>query len=139
MKIPYNKNIDFGSQKKLQELIDKWRTIVGVDPIYQIHLKVGITEEPDLANSPAWMEGLNITNVHPDVRLCINNDWLQHNRSNEYEINLYIIHELLHIVIYNAFIMIDRDYEHTGLKAFANEMLTMKMANAIMTTYMIQK
>lgn len=131
-----SKERDLSSPQKLQELINKWRKIIGVDPVYIINLKIGITENPALIDHPAWIDGLSTETKHPAVDLYINAAWLDSNRTNEYEINLYIIHELCHIIVFDAFIMANPEYKYEGLQARANETLTMKIASAIMQIYL---
>ena len=131
-KLPKCKKVDFSSAKKIQVLIDKWRNIIGVDPVYLISLKVGITEDPALINNPAWIEGLGSENKHPSVTICVNANWLEQNKYDEYEINSTIVHELTHIICFDAFVMADSEYRYEGMKARAAEIITMKITSAIM-------
>jgi Zn-dependent protease with chaperone function len=122
---------DLSSHQKLDELVTKWRAIIGVDPIYIIE----IIESPDDNGFPAWVDGLSLDNPHPVVHVIINSEWLQKNKYNEEEITEIVIHELLHIVLFDTIIMIDPNYKYEGIKARANELLTMKMTAALMALY----
>lgn len=127
--------IDYSSPQKLQELIDKWRNIIGVDPICIIRIKIGITENQELIDTPAWTLGMETSNKYPDFTICFNAILLQDNKYDEREIISMIVHELIHIMLWDQLIVIDPNYVYDGLKARANEILTMKMTHAIMTAY----
>src|ERR1041385_4883280 len=99
-----NAEIDLSSHQKLEEIVNKWRDIVGVDPIYIIE----IIESPD-NDFPAWIDGLSLDNPHPTVNMFINANWLQKNKRNEKEIVSTIIHELVHIMIWDQIIQINPD------------------------------
>jgi len=122
--------VDLSSHKKLEGLVNKWRDIVGVDPIYIIE----IIESTD-TSFPAWVDGLSLDNPHPTVNMFINANWLQKNKNNEKEIVSTIIHELVHIMIWDQIIQINPNYEYSGVQARANELLTMKITKAIMYSY----
>ncbi len=126
---------DYSSPKKLEELVNKWRGVVGVDPIYIIRLKVGITEDRDLIDTPAWTLGLETTSKYPDVTICFNAILLQENKNDLREITSMIVHELIHIMMWDQLVTIDPSYIYEGLKARANEILTMKLTHAIMHAY----
>lgn len=123
------RKINFGAHTKLKEIVEKWRNIIGVDPIYIIHIAES-TEE----YGQAWIEGLGLQNVHPEVTIFFNSEWLNENKYKEEIITEIIIHELVHIIVYQLIIAIDPNYEYKGMKAFANEVLTMKITEAIMKT-----
>lgn len=135
VKTAAKKSVDLGTNAKLTEIVNKWRPIIGVDPVYIINLKIGITEDPSFADNPAWIDGLSSDNTHPAASLYINATWLEQNRSNEYDINYYIVHELCHIIVFEAFVMANPAYKYEGLQARANETLVMKMTSAIMHAY----
>jgi hypothetical protein len=122
--------IDLSSHQKLEEIVNKWRDIVGVDPIYLIE----IIESPD-NDFPAWIDGLSLDNPHPTVNMFINANWLQKNKRNEKEIISTIIHELVHIMIWDQIIQINPEYKYVGVQARANEVLTMKITKAIIHSY----
>ena len=123
---------DYSSIEKIEYLIDKWRDLLGIDPVYLIYLKIGITENQALSNSPAWVEGLDKDNMHPTVNLCINAKWLEENKYNGAAVEETIIHELLHIICFDAFMMANPEYRYAGMMARANEILTIKITNTIM-------
>lgn len=122
---------NFGTAKNIKRLIEKWRTIIGVDPIYIIQF----IETTDDLGYPAWVDGINANNPHPMVNIVINSVWLDKNKHDQRKIESVIIHELLHIIIFDAFMIVDPNYKYKGNKARANEILTMKMSNAIMKVY----
>lgn len=122
---------DFSNYQELQQLINKWRNIVGIDQVYVIQL----IESPDDNGYPAWVEGLSIDNPHPSVNIFINANWIQKHKNNEKEVTEVVIHELIHILLFDAFTVIDPLYIHEGVKARANELLTMKITNSIMKVY----
>lgn len=122
---------DFSDHKKLEETINYWREIVGVDPIYIIE----IIESPDDNGFPAWVDGLSLDNPHPVVHIFINATWLQKNKYNEQEVISTLVHELVHIMIWDPIIQINSEYKYEGIQARANEMLTMKITKAIITSY----
>jgi len=118
------------SHHKLEELVNKWRDIVGVDPVYLIE----IIESPE-GSHPAWIDGLSLDNPHPTVHIFINGNWLIKNKNNERELNATIVHELVHIMLWDQIIQINPDFEYSGIQARANEILTMKITKAIMHAY----
>jgi len=122
---------DFSDHKKLEELMHTWREIIGVDPIYIIE----IIESPEDNGFPAWVDGLSLDNPHPVVHIFINANWLQQNKNNEKEIISTLIHELVHVMIWDQIIQINPEYKYEGVKARANEVLTMKITRAIITSY----
>lgn len=122
---------DFSDHTKLEEAIEYWRGIIGVDPIYIIE----IIESPEDNGFPAWVDGLSLDNPHPVVHIFINANWLQKNKHNEHEIISTLIHELVHIMIWEPIIQINPKYKYEGVQARANEILTMKVTKAIMTSY----
>ena len=123
--------IDLSSHQKLEEIVNKWRDIVGVDPIYAIE----IIESPDDNGFPAWIDGLSLDNPHPTVHMFINASWMEKNKNDEKEIVSTLVHELVHIMIWDHIIQINPDYKYIGVQARANEMLTMKITKAIMYSY----
>ena len=123
--------IDLSSHTKLEEIVNKWRDIVGVDPIYIIE----IIESPEDNGFPAWVDGLSLDNPHPTVHMFINGSWLQVNKNNDQEIISTIVHELVHIMIWDQIIQINPNYKYSGVQARANEILTMKITKAIMYSY----
>ncbi len=124
---------NFTAHKYIEKLIKKWRQILGVDSVYVIQF----IESPEDTGYPAWVDGLSPDNPHPTANIFINSAWLQKNKDNEEKIIELIIHELLHIIVYHAFIMIDPNYKYKGLKAFANEVLVMKITKAIIIAHSI--
>lgn len=122
---------DFSDHKNLEEAINYWREIVGVDPIYIIE----IIESPDDNGFPAWVDGLSLDNPHPVVHIFVNANWLHKNKHNKREIISTLIHELVHIMIWDPLIQINPEYKYEGVQARANEILTMKITRAIMTSY----
>lgn len=123
--------IDFSDHKVFEEHVDKWRVIVGVDPVYLIE----IIESPDNSGFPAWVDGLSLDNPHPTAHIFINANWLQKNKYNEKEIISTLVHELVHVMIWDQIIQINPEYKYEGVKARANEVLTMKITHAIITSY----
>lgn len=123
--------IDLSSHQKLEEMVIKWREVVGVDPIYIIE----IIESPEDSGFPAWLDGLSLDNPHPTVHMFINANWMHKNKSDEREILTVIIHELVHIMIWDQIIHINPNYKYVGIQARANEMLTMKITKAIINSY----
>lgn len=120
--------IDYSAHKNLQELVEKWREIVGVDRIYDIQ----IIESPEDTGHPAWIDGLSIDNPHPVVNIFVSSNWINTNRHNEKAVVEIIIHELIHIIVFQAFVMIDPNYKYDGVKALSNEILTMKITSGFM-------
>lgn len=123
--------IDYSVPKNIEKLIQKWRKTVGIDPVYVIQF----IESPEDTGYPAWVDGLNSDNPHPTANIFINSNWLQKYKYDEKRIVGIIVHELIHIVVTDAFMIIDPQYKYKGVKARANEVLTMKLTNAIMETY----
>jgi hypothetical protein len=124
---------DFTSPLFIMKLIEKWRNIVGVDPVYVINMKIGVSEDPAMSNMPAWIEGLDQENHHPAVTIFINQATLEQVESAQ-EILEYVIHELCHIVIWDALVMANPEYRYTGMQARATEILVMKMTSAILAS-----
>lgn len=123
--------LDLDSHQKLEEAVNKWRDIVGVDPIYMIE----IIESPEDNGFPAWVDGLSLDNPHPTVHMFINAAWIADNKGNEKEIITTIVHELVHIMIWDQIIQINPDFKYVGIQARANEILTMKITKAIIHSY----
>lgn len=123
--------IDFSDHVVLDEIVSKWRNIVGVDPVYLIE----IIENPEDDGFPAYVDGLTIDNPHPTAHIFINAHWLQRNKYNEREIISTVIHELVHIMIFDPIIQMNPQYKYEGVQARANENLTMKITRAIMLSY----
>lgn len=128
-----SKKVDFSKTAKLFSLIEHWRSIIGVDPIYIIDLKIGIPDVEGLISTPAWVEGLDSSNQHPTATIFFNGIWLEEKKFDEYWILETVIHELCHIVIFDSLIMADPTYKYEGMRARASEILTMKMTNAILS------
>ncbi len=122
------KTNNFVSPEYIELLIEKWRNILGIDPVYEIQF----IESPEDNGYPAWIDGLDTNNTHPTANIFINAAWLQKNKNDENKIVGIIVHELLHIILFESFVMIDPTYTYVGIKARANEILTMKLTNAIM-------
>ena len=135
MKSPNKGKIDYLSVENIENIVQSWRLILGVDPIYDIGFKVSEVDDPEYAGSAAWISGLTTDTVHPIVTINFNIDIIGENRyDKEYMLDT-IIHELLHIVTWEAFVMADPTYEYKGLKARASEILVMKLTNAILKTH----
>jgi hypothetical protein len=115
-----------GTTKNIERLITKWRSILGIDPVYIIQY----IEATDDNGHPAWIDGLTIDNPHPTANIFINADWLERHKHNEKKITELIIHELLHALLFDPFLILDPNYKYEGNKARVNEALVMKLTSA---------
>lgn len=139
----------YNSIEILTKLVEDLRSIMGVDPVYLIDVKISDpikeiktskTEEEkqeleELKDCPAWIEGLDKTNYHPMVTICFNKIHLEDHKYDEMFVLDSVVHELAHIVVWDSLIMANPNYEYEGLQARAAEVLVMKITAAIMAMY----
>ena len=128
------------SKSYLLKRIAFWRKVLGIDSIYDINISIipmsEVSKHVDIENDAegtiveAFISGMN--EEHPIITVYFTKEFLKNNKYNELEINSTLVHELTHIIVNDAFILFDPKYKYEGIKAKANERLTIKFTTALM-------
>jgi hypothetical protein len=117
------------TQKELEDIVKKYRRRLGIDPTYSIQVIVPTKSQiPKRCRiNDAWIQQ---SSTHPYYYLFIPRASLVKWKDHPGCITRLIVHELLHIVIGESFLKVNKryDYRKDGL---VEETLVARMAKAI--------
>lgn len=117
------------TQAELEKLVKRYRKRLGVDPVWVIHVKVVQDDKVKKTdkNCDAWIED---EESHPIAKMSIRQAALFRLKNYPRLITRLIVHELLHLVIGDAFKDLKKNYDYDK-DGMIEEALVMRLAKAV--------
>lgn len=117
------------TQPELEKLVKRYRKRLGVDPVWVIYVRVIPESQIKKADKDcdAWIED---ESTHPVAHMNITQSALTRLKGHPRLITRLIVHELLHVVIGDAFKELKKNYNYDK-DGMIEESLVMRLARAI--------